>query len=102
LRHLALLLEAAACLTGCDRMQAAFIPIPDKINAAFPLPDEVQLARSRLFAALASDKPAQEAVATQFTQLMNARAPTCTAATPVGRFDTVFRIKAKRRTRSAS
>jgi hypothetical protein len=95
MRTLVLALAAAACLTGCDRMQAAFTPIPDRINAAFPLPDEVELARKRLAAALEADKAAQEAAGAQFAQLMNVRALACSAAAPVGRFDTVSRIRGK-------
>lgn len=95
MRNLVILLAASASLAGCDRMQAAFTPIPEKINAAFPLPDETELARARLVAALEQDKPAQEAVNAQVAQLMNARALACTATTPIGRFDTPFRIKAK-------
>lgn len=76
-------------------MNAAFTPIPDKVNAAFPLPDETELARSRLFAALENDKAAQEATTGQFAQLMNARALACTASSPVGRFDTVRNIRSR-------
>ncbi|MBC5782134.1 hypothetical protein H8N03_04200 [Ramlibacter sp. USB13] len=93
MRHFILALAVATCLTGCDRMQAAFTPIPEKVNAAFPLPDEVDIARTRLLAALEGDKAAHDRAATHLAQLMNARALACSASTPVGRFDTAAGIQ---------
>lgn len=95
MRHLVLALAAAVCLTGCDRLQAVFTPVPDKINAAFPLPDEVELARTRLLAALEDDKPAREAAVAHFGRLMNARAVACSVTADIGRFDTAATIRRK-------
>lgn len=95
MRNLVLALAVTACLTGCDRMKAAFTPIPERVTAAFPLPDETELARARLVAALEGDKRAEDAVNSQLAQLMNARALACTASAPVGRFDTVQRIRGR-------
>lgn len=95
MRQLVLAVAAAAALSGCDRMQAAFTPVPEKILAAFPLPDDVELARSRLFAALESDPAARDAAARQFAQLLTARGLACTASQQVGRFDTPASIKGR-------
>lgn len=89
------LLAALLCLGGCDRMSAAFTPATDRINAAFPLPDELQTASTRLFASLEADKPAKQVTADQLGQLLKVRALTCTATSPVGRFDTAANIKSK-------
>ena len=89
------MLVAALCLGGCDRMGAAFTPATDRINAAFPLPDELQTASTRLVASLEADKPAQQLTADHLDKLLKVRALTCTATSPVGRFDTAAKIKGK-------
>lgn len=94
MRRLALVLAASACLVGCEG-PSVFAPIPERILAAVPLPDEVELARSRLLAALEADRPAQEHVARQFEQLLAARALACTAGNPIGRFDSLETIRRK-------
>jgi hypothetical protein len=88
-------LAVAACLSGCDLYNAVVTPAPDKVNAAFPLADELQLARNRLFASLEGDPAGLAQVKQQFQQLMVARALTCSASHPVGRFDTPAAIKAR-------
>lgn len=94
MRRLALLLAASACLSGCEG-PSVFSPLPERIHAAFPLPDEVELARSRLVAALEADRKTQEAATRQFDQLLAVRALACTAGNPVGRFDSVAKIREK-------
>src|SRR5688572_26408310 len=89
------LLAIVVCLAGCDMVKAGYTPAAEKINEAFPLPDEVQVARTRLLAALEGDKTAQQRVGSQLDKLMELRALTCTALTPAGRFDTPAKIKAK-------
>lgn len=89
------LLAIAACLTGCDMVKAGFTPAAEKINEAFPLPDEVQVARTRLLASLEGDKVGRQRVAGQLGKLMEVRALTCTALAPAGRFDTPAKIKSK-------
>lgn len=41
-------------------VKAGFTPTAQKVNEAFPLPDEVQVARNRLVASLAADKADQQ------------------------------------------
>jgi hypothetical protein len=94
LRNFAVL-AAALCLVGCDRMNAAFTPATDRINTAFPLPEELQTASARLLASLEADKPAQQVTAEQLDKLLKVRALTCTATAPVGRFDPPAKIKGK-------
>lgn len=94
LRHLALVC-ACAVLAGCDQISAGLTPTSDRINAAFPLPDTLQIARNALATSLEGNKGAQQSVNEQYAKLMNVRALTCTAKTPIGRFDTAPRIKGK-------
>lgn len=94
LRHVALACACAA-LAGCDQIAAGFTPAQEKINAAFAPPDDLQSAHHALVSALEGDKAAQQATAQQHAKLMEVRALTCTAKTPIGRFDTISTIKAK-------
>jgi hypothetical protein len=93
-RHLALACICVA-LAGCDQISAGFTPAQEKINTAFPLADELQTARNALLASLEGDKAAQQSVTEQYGKLMQLRALTCTAKTPIGRFDNAFKIRAK-------
>jgi hypothetical protein len=90
-----LLLAASLSLAGCDMLNAAFTPAADRVNAAFPLPEELEIARTRLLAALEADPPAQARMREEFSQLMKVRALTCSAGQPPGRFDSPARIKSK-------
>jgi hypothetical protein len=85
----------ALCLAGCDYITAAVTPASDRINAAFPLPEELQTASARLLSSLETDKPAQQQTADQFDKLLKVRALTCTATAPVGRFDSPLKIRGK-------
>jgi hypothetical protein len=93
-RHWAL---ACVCvvLAGCDQISAGFTPATEKINIAFPLADELQTARNALLSSLEGDKAARQSVTEQYGKLMELRALTCTAKTPISRFDNAFKIRAK-------
>lgn len=88
-------LVALCTLSGCDRMSAAFTSAPVRINQAFPIPDEVALSMTRLLASMAGDERATKAAKDQYERLMNVRALTCTASSPVGRFDAPADIRKK-------
>lgn len=94
LRHLALVF-ACTVLAGCDQISAGLMPTSERVNTAFPLPDTLQIARNALTTSLEGNKSAQQAVNEQYAKLMNVRALTCTAKTPIGRFDTAVKIKGK-------
>lgn len=94
LRYFAVL-AMALCLAGCDIMSAAFTPASDRINAAFPLPEELQTASARLLSSLEAAKPTQQQTAEQLDKLLKVRALTCTATAPVGRFDSPAKIRTK-------
>lgn len=82
-------------LAGCDLVSAISTPAHEKINQAFPLPQELQIAQKALQEALQSDPPTQQAQAELFVQRVNERAQTCTAAFSIGRLDTVSGIRQK-------
>ena len=94
LRYLALICACTA-LAGCQQISAGLTPVSEKVNKAFPLADSLQTAHNSLMTSLESDKAAQQLVADQHNKLMELRALTCTAKTPIGRFDTVANIKNK-------
>lgn len=89
------LVALATSLAGCDMLGAAFTPAADRVNAAFPIPEELDIARARLVAALEADKPAQARATQEFGQLLNVRALTCSAASPPGRFETPAQLKVR-------
>lgn len=82
-------------LAGCDLVSALSTPAHEKINQAFPLPQELQTAQKSLQAALQSSPPTQQAQAALFVQRVNERAQACTAAYSIGRLDTVSGIRQK-------
>lgn len=94
LRYLALVCACTA-LAGCQQISAGLTPVSEKVNKAFPLADSLQTAHNSLMTSLESDKAAQQLVADQYNKLMELRALTCIAKTPIGRFDTVAKIKTK-------
>ena len=93
-RYLALACVCTA-LVGCQQISAGLTPVAEKFNKAFPLADIHQTAHNGLMTPLETDKAAQQQVADQYKKLMELRALTCTAKTPIGRFDTVAKIKNK-------
>jgi len=94
LRYLALAC-ACAVLAGCEQISAGLTPTFEKVNAAFPLPDDLQTARNALMTSLEGSKVAQQSVTEQYSKLMNVRALTCSAKSPIGRFDSVSKIRGK-------
>ncbi len=93
-RRLALL-GVCALLAACDQLSAGLTPTTERINTAFPLSDSLQTARNALNTSLEGNKAAQQTITEQYGRLMNLRALTCTAKTPIGRFDTPAKIKGK-------
>lgn len=82
-------------LAGCDLVSAISTPVEEKINRAFPLPQELQVAHKALQEALQSNAPAQKAQAALYARRMNERAQTCTATVSIGRLDTISGIRQK-------
>lgn len=86
---------AACAMSGCDRMTAAFTPLPERVNLAFPVPDELSLSVKRLIESTAGDESATQASRDQYGKWLQVRALTCTASLSVARFDTPAEIKKK-------
>lgn len=82
-------------LAGCDRLQASYTPKVERINAAFPIPEELVTAQNRLFADLDDDPPAKQRVAEAHAQMLQVRALTCSTGADIGRFDTAAEIRRK-------
>ncbi|MGQ2978476.1 MAG: hypothetical protein ACT6Q9_02145 [Polaromonas sp.] len=89
------LLCACVVLSACDQLSAGLTPTSERINTAFPLPDTLQTARNALNTSLEGNKAGQQNMSEQYAKLMTVRALTCTAKTPIGRFDTAANIKGK-------
>lgn len=94
LRHAAAIFFCTL-LAGCDQLSALTTPIPEKVNAAFPLPDSLQVAHRSLQQSLIDNPAALQEAGEQFAKLMNVRALSCTATSPIGRLDTVSAIRRK-------
>ena len=94
LRHAAAILLCAQ-LMGCDQLSALTTPVTEKVNSAFPLPDALQVAHKSLRQSLADNPAALQETDDQFGKLMNVRALSCTATSPIGRLDTVAAIRRK-------
>ena len=82
-------------LMGCDQLSALMTPIPEKVSTAFPLPDALQVAHRSLQQSLIDTPSALQESNEQFARLMNVRALSCTATSPIGRLDTVAAIRRK-------
>jgi hypothetical protein len=85
----------AASLAGCDRMQALYTPKVERINAAFPIPEELVTAQNRLFTDVDDDPAAKKRLAAAHAQLLQVRALTCSTEAAIGRFDTAAEIRRK-------
>lgn len=94
LRHAAAILLCVQ-LMGCDQLSALTTPVTEKVNTAFPLPDALQVAHKSLKQSLADNPAALQETDEQFSKLMNVRALSCTATSPIGRLDTVAVIRRK-------
>lgn len=86
---------AFALLVGCNQISAVVTPTNEKINDAFPLADAIKTNYVTLLASFESGTSEQKAVTEEYAKLMGIRALTCTAATPIGSWDTVSKIKSK-------
>lgn len=89
------LIGVSTLLAGCSQLSAVFTTTDEKINAAFPISDATKTAYSTLVASFEDSSPERKSVAAEYAKLLNVRALTCTAKTPINRWDTVSRIKAK-------
>lgn len=88
-------LPLLAALGGCDLYRTATTSVPDKVNEAFPLREDLVTARNSLVASLAGDAPAQQATADEVARMMTVRALSCSGGVSIGRFDAVAEVKRK-------
>ena len=84
----------ALALSGCDKLSATFTPAAERINKAFPLPDDVALTITR-FTESAVQNGDQAAAKERIERMMQVRALTCTSAINIGRFDSPEDIRRK-------
>lgn len=84
----------AATLSGCARLQEAAMPVTAKVNAAYPPPPEVQVARERLTGMLFEDAKQADGVRAQIESRMALRGLQCSQQVSIGRFDSVASVKA--------
>lgn len=82
-------------LAGCDRLQALYTPKVERINAAFPIPEELVTAQNRLFTDVDDDPAVKKRVADAHAQMLQVRALTCSTGADIGRFDTAADIRRK-------
>lgn len=83
-----------AALSGCARIQEAAMPVPAKVNAAYPPPLEVQAAGERLLGLLAGDTKQVDTVKAQIESRMAVRGLACSPQVSIGRLDSVASVKA--------
>lgn len=79
-------------LAGCDSARYALMPAAEKVNAAFPLPEELVVAQNQLFASVPDEKAASTMKA-QHARLMELRGLTCSSSARIGRFDSPVDVK---------
>jgi hypothetical protein len=84
----------AASLAGCDRLQALYTSKVERINAAFPIPEELVTAQNRLLTDL-DDPAAKKRVLDAHAQMLQVRALTCSTEAAIGRLDTAAEIRRK-------
>jgi len=91
--HIVMVLAVCAQLSACSRIQEAAMPVADKINAAYPVQPEANLARDRLIALMANDPQAQKELGTLVDAQMTLRALTCAKGQAIGRLDAVATVR---------
>lgn len=86
---------AALCvvLVGCSRIDDAFMSVPAKVNAAYPVSPEVRLARERLDALLSDDAKALADLDAIAEAQLTIRALACSKGHVIERFTSVESIK---------
>lgn len=94
-RALALSAMSCALLSGCTRVQEAFMTVPDKVNAAYPPAPELIAAEQRLLQMVESDSASSKTVRTQLAARKDARALACSQKVSIGRLDTVESVRAR-------
>lgn len=94
IRYLSLVALSLA-LTGCDAIRSSFMDPVEKINAAFPLPQELEQAQAQLFDSAAEDAVATAALRSEYGQLLRQRALACTGAAAIDPAETVREIREK-------
>jgi hypothetical protein len=92
-RHLSLIVLALA-LPGCDFIGAGFMEPVDKIEAAFPVPQDVQDMQLKLFAQLEQEPAGPAALRRDYEQRVHARALSCSSVAPPRRFASVADLRA--------
>lgn len=93
--RIAICAAALLSLTGCDVIKAGITSTAQKVNEAFPISVDMELAHARLSKSLESDAGAAKSTEAQFNQLLKARAFSCSALADIGRFDTAKTVRAK-------
>lgn len=85
----------ALCLVaaGCSRLEEVAMPVPRKINAAFPPSAEVQLAQERLARLLSGNVQDLEAMQSQLEARLTLRALDCSKNVTVGRLATLAAVR---------
>ena len=85
-----------ASVAGCSRIQDAALPMPIKVNAAYPVSPEVRIAQERLHALLAGDAQGVAALDAQTDARMTLRATICSKDISISWFDSIASIKSRR------
>jgi hypothetical protein len=93
MKALPLLLAACLALTGCERIEALRLSAPEKINAAWPVGTDIQLAEDRLRGLLRERPEALRAIEAQVEARMTERATTCGKGLAIGRADAVAQVR---------
>ena len=92
-KNVLIALSLCVVLPGCARIQEAALRVTGKVNAAFPVPADVQAAHDRLQALLASDAKASETFAAETDSRMTVRALDCAKGLSIGRLDSVASVR---------
>lgn len=86
-------LAAGLALTGCTRFEEIAMPVPQKINAAFPPSPEARLAHERLQLLLAADVDGLQALKSQWEARLALRALECAKNVSVSRLSSVEAVR---------
>jgi hypothetical protein len=88
------LMALAFILSGCDEIRSGLMSRADKVNQAYPVPDNLLVARGMLSAALQGDANSKT-IRDQYAQLLERRAAECSGGVGLGRFDTSEQVRRK-------
>jgi outer membrane protein assembly factor BamB len=92
MQRMFLIAAVALLVSGCDMLSAISMSRAEKVNSAFPLPEDVITAQNSMFKTVTDEKMSAQ-LKTQYAQVLEVRALTCSSAVDIGRLTSVAEVR---------